>query len=160
MTDSTSAAVSDATGTPTAVPVTGKPSTRVRAVWNGEMRFDGHRELGGPSIRLDGHGVTGPSPVDSLLLSLASCAGIDVVEILAKRRTPVQSLEVAVVGERAATVPSRVTSVHLTFHIGGVDVDRAHADRAIELAINKYCSVKDSLDPNMPVRWTLLLNGV
>jgi len=160
MIDPMSTAVPDATGTPTSVPVIGKPPTRVRAVWNGEMRFDGHREPGGPSIRLDGRGVTGPSPVDTLLLALASCAGIDVVEILAKRRTPVQSLEVGVVGERAAATPSRVTSAHLTFHIGGEDVDRTHADRAIELAVNKYCSVKDSLDPNMPVTWTLLLNGV
>ncbi len=160
MTDPSSTAVPDATGTPTSVPIIGKPPTRVRAVWNGEMRFDGHREVGGPSIRLDGHGVTGPSPVDALLLALASCAGIDVVDILAKRRTPVQSLEVSVVGERATAIPSRVTSVHLTFHIAGTDVDRAHADRAIELAVTKYCSVKDSLDPNMTVTWTLLLNGV
>ena len=159
MTDPASTAVSDATGTPTSVAVTGKPPTRVRAVWNGEMRFDGHREAGGPAIHLDGHGVTGPSPVDALLLALASCAGIDVVEILAKRRTPVQSLEVAVVGQRATVIPARVTSVHLTFHITGDDVDRAQAERAIELAINKYCSVKESLDPNMPVTWTLLLNG-
>ena len=36
---------------------------------------------------------------------------------------------------------------------------RAHAERAIDLAVNKYCSVKDSLDPALPVVWTLELNG-
>jgi putative redox protein len=34
-----------------------------------------------------------------------------------------------------------------------------HAERAIELAVTKYCSVRDSLDPNMPVTWSLELNG-
>jgi putative redox protein len=41
----------------------------------------------------------------------------------------------------------------------GADVERAHAERAIELAVTKYCSVRDSLDPNMPVTWALELNG-
>jgi putative redox protein len=27
------------------------------------------------------------------------------------------------------------------------------------LAVTKYCSVRDSLDPNMPITWRLELNG-
>ena len=94
-----------------------------------------------------------------LLGALASCVSVDVVDILAKRRTPVQSLKVEVVGERANATPARVTSVRLTFHISGAGVERVHAERAIELAITSYCSVRDSLDPNMPISWTLELEG-
>ena len=36
----------------------------------------------------------GPSPVDSLLIALGTCTAVDVVDILAKRRTPVATLTV------------------------------------------------------------------
>ena len=106
---------------------------------------------------MDASAATGPSPVDMLLGALASCVSVDVVDILAKRRTPAESLRVEVVGERANATPARVTSVELTFHISGAAVERVHAERAIELAITRYCSVRDSLDPNMPISWTLEL---
>ena len=98
-------------------------------------------------------------PASTLLAALAGCTGVDVVDILAKRRTPVQALSVDVEGERFAGVPGRVTSVRLTYRIIGADVERQHAERAIELAVTKYCSVRDSLDPSMPITWTLELNG-
>ena len=61
--------------------------------------------------------------------------------------------------QRAAAVPARVTAIQLTYSITGKDIDRSHAERAIDLAVNKYCSVRDSLDPNMPIDWKLVLNG-
>lgn len=131
------------------------PAT-VTVLWDGEQRFDAGR-AGGATIRLDGTGGTGPSPVDGLLASLAACAGIDVAEILAKRRTPATSLRVEVVGERVTTTPKRLKHVTLNFHIAGDGIDRANAERAIDLAVNKYCSVRDSLRPDVPVEWTLEL---
>ncbi len=142
-----------------AIPVQGKPPAKVTVTWAGEHRFDGQRQSGGPAIRMDASGHDGPSPVDTLLCALAGCTGVDVVDILAKRRTPVQALSVDVVGERFAGVPGRVTKIQLTYHIIGAEVERQHAERAIELAVTKYCSVRDSLDPNMPVEWRLELNG-
>mgnify|MGYP001811149384 CR=1 FL=1 len=143
----------------TATPVVGKPPAKVNVTWAGEHRFDGQRQSGGPAIRMDASGQTGPSPVDTLLCALAGCTGVDVVDILAKRRTPVQALSVDVEGERFAGVPGRVTKIHLQYRIIGADVERQHAERAIELAVTKYCSVRDSLDPNMPITWALELNG-
>ena len=136
-----------------------KPAARVQVSWDGDFRFSGRRAEGGPSIQLDGKAVAGPSPVDTLLIALASCTGIDVTDILAKRRTPVQSLDIAVVGERAPTTPARLTSIQLIYDLVGPDVERVHAIRAIELAIGKYCSVRDSLDPATPITFTLVLNG-
>ena len=139
-------------------PAGGKPPSRVRATWAGDQRFDVGRE-GGPSARLDGRAQTGPSPVDALVGALASCVAIDVVEILAKRRTPVRSLTVDATGERANAVPARVTRARLRFHVAGAGIERAHAERAIELAVTKYCSVRDSLDPTTPVEWELVLEA-
>jgi putative redox protein len=143
----------------TAMPVVGKPPSKVTVTWAGDHRFDGQRQSGGPAIRMDASGTTGPSPVDALLCALAGCTGVDVVDILAKRRTPVQALSVDVEGERFAGVPGRVTSIKLHYRIIGAEVERTHAERAIELAVTKYCSVRDSLDPNMAVTWALELNG-
>jgi putative redox protein len=126
--------------------------------WDGERRFDVGRP-GGPTIRLDGHAVTGPSPVDALISALAACTAVDVVEILAKRRTPLTALSIDAVGTRADTVPKRVVAAQLTYHLQGDGVDRVHAERAVELAITKYCSVRESLDPALPIHFSVVVNG-
>ena len=137
--------------------MSGAPS-RVVVSWRGEERFDAGRP-GGPVLRLDGNAETGQSPVDGVLSALAACVSIDVVSILAKRRTPVESLAVDVHAERADAVPARLTHVRLDYAIVGAGIERVHAERAVELAVTKYCSVKDSLDPALPVEWKVTLNG-
>jgi putative redox protein len=138
-------------------PATPRPPNHIVVRWKGDERFESGRP-GGPTLRVDGNGKMAQSPVDVLLTALATCSSIDVVGILAKRRTPVQSLEIDVVGERANDrVPRRVIRFVLTFRIAGAGIERVHAERAIELALNKYCSVRDSLDPEIPVEWKLEL---
>ncbi len=103
--------------------------------------------------------MAGPSPVDGLLASLAACVSVDVVDILAKRRTPVRSLSVDAVGRRVDTIPRRLEHVTLKFAIAGKGIERVHAERAVELAVTKYCSVRDSLRSDVPVEWTVSLEG-
>ena len=131
---------------------------RVAVTWQGEHRFDAGRP-GGPAVRIDASAQTGPSPVDALLIALGTCTSVDVVEILAKRRTPVATLTVNVEAARADASPKRVIGALLTFAITGEGIDRAQAERAIDLSVTKYCSVRDSLDPALPVQWKLVLNG-
>lgn len=135
-----------------------KPPSRVHVVWDGDHRFDTRRATGSATSRIDASGKTGVGPVDMLLSALASCTAIDVIEILAKRKSPVSALTVDVVGERHNGIPARVVKIHLTYTMVS-DLDRCHAERAIDLSVNKYCSVRDSLDPNLPIEWTLILNG-
>lgn len=133
----------------------GKPS-QVQLKWVSEHKFDVGRP-GRPTARFDGDGVTGPSPVDGLLASLASCTAVDVVDILAKRRTPVESLEIDVVAKRVDTIPRRLEHVTMTYRIGGAGIELVAAERAVELAVTKYCSVRDSLRSDVPVEWTVEL---
>ena len=135
-----------------------KRRSEVHVRWAGGQQFDTGRP-GGPTARLDGSGETGQSPVDAVLSALAACTSIDVVEILAKRRTPVASLEVDVTGERFDGVPRRLVRIALRFRIGGQRIERIHAERAIDLAVTKYCSVRDSLDRSIPITWELELTG-
>jgi len=134
-----------------------RPPNTIALQWHGGHRFEFGRD-GGPVAQIDGDAVTGPSPVDTLLGALAGCASSDVVDILAKRRTPVATLEVRVHAQRANAVPRRVTHLLLEFRITGEGIEREHAERAIDLSIDKYCSVRDSLDPNIPIEWSLALN--
>jgi putative redox protein len=129
-----------------------------RVVWAGEGRFDVGGEKG-PTVRVDSSGNTGPSPVTTLLSALGSCVSVDVVEILAKRRTPIESLAIDIKAERVNGTPRRLASATLNFNINGAGIDRVHAERAIDLSITKYCSVRDSLRTDVPVGWTLTLNG-
>lgn len=138
--------------------MSGKPPAVVNLQWVGGHAFEGGRE-GGPTILLDGKGVKGPSPVDALLLALAGCTGYDIIDILEKRRTPVQSIAIGVVGERFDGVPGRVTRIVMTYDIGGEGIEQVHAERAVELAVQKYCSVRDSLDPNLPIETIVRVNA-
>lgn len=130
----------------------------MKVEWKGERKFSAGRQ-GRPAILLDGDGLAGPTPPDTLLGALASCVSVDVVDILAKRRTPVQALNVEIVGERVDTVPRRFSHITLGFTIVGEGIERVHAERAIELAVTKYCSVRDSLSPDIPVVWELTLGA-
>ena len=135
-----------------------RPPARVRVAWAGAHRFDAGRP-GGPTVRLDASGETGPSPVDGLLSALAACTAVDVVDILAKRRTPLEALAVDVAGHRVSTVPRRLERVRLAYALDGAGVERVHAERAVELAITKYCSVRDSLAPDIVVEYEVTVNG-
>ena len=130
----------------------------VEAVWTGGHAFRGGRP-NGPQIDIDGDAVKGPGPVDTLLLALASCTSYDIVDILAKRRTPAEALAIEVVGDRSDSTPAALTRIHLTYRMVGPLIEREHAERAIDLAVTKYCSVKESLNPAIVIEWTLELNA-
>ncbi len=131
-----------------------RPPNRVLVGWRGDELFEAGRP-DGPIVKLDGHGKESASPVDMLLASLAACAAIDVVHILAKRRTPVESLDVETIGTRVDSTPRRLKHVLLKFTIVGAGIERIHAERAVELSVTKYCSVKGSLDPELPIEWEI-----
>jgi putative redox protein len=71
----------------------------------------------------------------------------------------VSALRIEGEGIRADAVPARITSIRLTYHIDGEGIDPSQAKRAVELSVEKYCSVRNSLDPAMPIELVVILNG-
>ena len=133
-----------------------RPPNVVQVEWAGDRKFDARRASGGPAIRIDGDSEDGqPSPVDTLLAALASCVSVDVVDILKKQRTPPDSYSVEAVGRRVDTIPRRLEHVTLRVRVRGPGLERAHVERAVQLSVTKYCSVRDSLDPAIPVVWEI-----
>jgi putative redox protein len=132
--------------------------TVVQARWLGERRYAVGKPDGATAV-IDGAGAVGPGPIDSVLGALAACSGIDVVEYLAKRRTPVEAFDVEVTAIRRGTAPRRVLSAGLEFRLDGRAIEAEHAERAVALAFGRYCSVAASLAPDIAFELTLRLNG-
>ena len=124
--------------------------------WRHGMAFEG-RAPGKPAIALDSDGKTGPGPMETLLLALAACTGSDVVSILEKMRFPVKAMTVDVDGERRADHPKRYTSIVLTYRINAPGVPEERARHAIDLSLERYCSVTHSLAPDIARRYELVL---
>jgi putative redox protein len=123
--------------------------------WAGDLRFEGGRP-GGPQLLLDGDGAAGASPVQLLMLSLAGCMAADIVDIGQRMRVPIGGLVVRASGDRAAQPPRRYTRIRLTFEVSGSPAaDAPKLERALELSREKYCSVLHTLQPDLPVEFSL-----
>lgn len=107
---------------------------------------------GSPEGIVDGDGGVGPSPMQTLLLSLAGCTGADVVDTLRKMRVQFAGLQVRIEGERVADPPRRYTRLRLIYEAHGIATGgEAKVRRAIALSQEKYCSVMHTLRPDIEV---------
>lgn len=124
------------------------PMLTVDLTWSGDHRFESRGRAARGQV--DGDGAAAPSPMETLLAALASCAAADIVDILRKGRQDLRALSVQLTGERSTEVPRRFTSFRARVRVVGA-VERAKAERAAELAFEKYCSVRATLDPAIPL---------
>jgi putative redox protein len=80
-----------------------------------------------------------------LLMGLGGCSAIDVAMILKKQRQEIKDFRIEIEGEREkGKEPSLWENAHVVFHLTG-DIDPDKAARAVELSMNKYCSVAETL---------------
>jgi putative redox protein len=129
--------------------------------WTARLR-EGHVFIAGPEGRshvIDGDSKIAPGPVEVLLEAIMTCSGLDVVDILAKRRTPVDTFSMEVTAHRRAEHPRRIMALDIDYIIEGRDVEAEQAERAIQLAFEKYCTVIGSLGSDIVSHSRLVLNG-
>jgi putative redox protein len=126
------------------------------ATWTGGMTFRGGAP-GGPETIIDADGKEAPGPMVTMLLTLASCAGADIVALMPKMQVELARFTMAVRGERALEHPRRWTRIHFTVTLAGSGLDEIKARRAVDLSIEKYCSAINSLNPDIPVSYDLVL---
>ena len=65
--------------------------------------------------------------------------------------------EVDVHGTRRDEEPRRFTAIRFAWTIAGAGADETKARRAIDLSVEKYCSVLASLAPDIAVSYDLTL---
>ena len=128
----------------------------VTLTWKEDLRFEGGTP-GEGQIPIDSDGPGAPGPMQLLLLAVASCSGADVVSMMPKMQVKLARCEVDVRGVRREEYPRRYTSIHLTFRLAGEGLDETKARRAVDLSIEKYCSVIHSLNPDIPLTYDLEL---
>lgn len=124
--------------------------------WERAMLFRGG-EPAGPRVVIDGDNGEAPGPMLTLLLAAASCTGSDLVLILEKMRVGLRTLRIEVHGTRREETPRRYTAIRFDFHLAGEGLDESKARRAIDLSLEKYCSVVASLAPDIAISYGLTL---
>jgi putative redox protein len=108
--------------------------------------------IGDRTLVLDSSpGATDANPVQALLASIVSCSAMDVIDILRKKRQRVTAYEIHMSGERAKEHPRRFLSIACVHRLTGHGLDRQAAEHALELSLEKYCSVSHCLRPDLAV---------
>lgn len=117
---------------------------KVSAQWVDGICFLGNTESG-HSVVMDGAPAAGGSnrgarPMELLLLGIAGCSSIDVVNIIKKQRQNIVDCFATVSAERADTEPKVFTKIHVHFDVIGQDLKEESVAKAVALSAEKYCS--------------------
>jgi len=131
-------------------------TAEVTTRWLGKLQFEGSG-TGRPPILVDGDATTATSPVELLLLAAATCTASDVVIILQKQRVKLESLEITLRGTRRETEPRRYTAIAFHFAVRGEGADDVKVRRAVDLSLEKYCSVVASLAPDIAISYDVAI---
>ncbi|MCW9028981.1 MAG: OsmC family protein [Kangiella sp.] len=123
---------------------------KVTLDWVGDLNFVGKNSKR-QRVMFGGEGDY-VSPMENLLMSAGACASIDVVMILEKARQNITGCHCEIESDRADEPPRRFTAIKFHFVVNGKDLSPKHVKKAIDLSVEKYCSVMHSLDPNMPIK--------
>lgn len=100
--------------------------------------MDGSPDVGGVN--------GGLRPMQLLLAGVGGCSSIDVIDILKKQKQPLEDIQVKVNGDRdPKEVPSLFKKIHLHFILKG-NLEKEKVERAINLSMEKYCSVAKTLE--------------
>lgn len=114
----------------------------------------------GASAYIDGSidigGVNGGlRPMEMVLAAVATCSAFEIVNIFKKQRQTIKNFSITVDGQREKKESSKPFSkIHVVFSLSG-NIDAKKANRAADLAINKYCSAKASLHPDIEVTYMI-----
>ncbi len=117
--------------------------TEIRIKWIEDMHFIGtdstrHSIVISPPQEGQGSGV---KPSDLLLLAVGSCTGVDVVDIMRKKRQRMTGLEIHVSGEQDPDPPWAFRRIHVEYVARGRGLSEKALADAIRLSEEKYCSV-------------------
>jgi putative redox protein len=126
----------------------------IEAEWQGGGAFIAKNPRGGTVQMGTLNEKPGISPMEILLAGLAGCTGVDIVDILEKKRQPLQALKVKVRGNRREEYPKIYTEIEVTYLVWGDGIEPQAVERAIRLSEEKYCSVSAMFRPVAQIKST------
>lgn len=118
---------------------------KLNVSWQGKRQFLG-TATNGQQTFMDGPPSAGGEdkgirPMEMVLMGLAGCSAFDVVSILEKKKKTIANCEINVSAQRADAIPAVFEKIHLEFFISGQNISAKAAQQAVELSVDKYCSV-------------------
>jgi putative redox protein len=128
------------------------------------FHFEGLSETGNTVYMDAGENIGGHNkgvrPMQMLLMGLGGCSAIDVVMILKKQKQVIRGFEISIEGEREkGKEPSLWETIEIHFKLTG-EIDEAKAERAVQLSMEKYCSVSRTLElAGAKISWKVSVNA-
>jgi putative redox protein len=127
------------------------PTVTLSLDWRQDMKFV--NSPGSPAIELDSGAPAVTSPPQALAYAVMACMGMDVVDIVQKGRCTIEALTIRFDGVRVEDHPRRFASMRVHFELAGNPADHVVA-RAIDLSREKYCSVWNTIRPDVALETT------
>jgi len=109
--------------------------------WIGGKQFVGIDSTSHSVVLSTADEGVGVKPSDLLLLAIASCTAVDIVDILTKKRMPLTFMEISSTGEQDPNPPWTFRKILLHFRLSGKGLTEKAVAQAIQLSHEKYCSV-------------------
>jgi len=105
------------------------------------------------SVKSFGGAEAATKPMELVLIAFGGCTSMDVLSILKKMRQDVRDFDLEIDADRAEGHPSVFTKIHLHYSVVGRNIDADHVEKAIDLSMNKYCSVTAMLKKSVDITW-------
>lgn len=104
-----------------------------------------------PAIGGEGKGFR---PMETLLVGLGGCSGIDIVNVLTKQKEPLDDIKINIKATRKdEEMPPIFDVINIHFDLYG-DLSVAKVDRAIQMTFDKYCSVSNILGRSATINFS------
>jgi putative redox protein len=134
---------------------------QIKVNWKDKFLFQAETESG-QQIWMDtkpeaGGEDKGPAPMELLLMALGGCTAMDVVLILKKKKAELMHFAIDVEGEKASQHPKYYTKINLNYIFEGINLKEEDIRQAIELSMEKYCSISAILKEKAEIsyRWDI-----
>ncbi|MDO9185692.1 MAG: OsmC family protein [Bacteroidia bacterium] len=128
------------------------------------FHFEAISETGNIALMDAGENIGGSNkgvrPMQMLLMGLGGCSAIDIVMILKKQRQIISDFQITIDGEREEDKePSLWKTIQIHFKLKG-EIDVEKAERAVQLSMDKYCSVSKTLEiAGASIAYKVSVNG-
>jgi len=130
------------------------PWREVEVVWREDGTFLGMNPKKATVQMGSAEGKPGISPMEMILMGVGGCTGMDVANILKKKREPVEAIKLRVRGKRVEEYPQVYSEIEVEYLIYGNGIDPKAVEQAIKLSEEKYCSVSAMLRKSVELRWS------
>ena len=114
------------------------------------VELDAKQEIGG-----EGKGFR---PMEMLLVGLGGCSGIDMVNVLAKQKEPLDDVKISIKATRKdQEMPPIFDVIDIHFDLYGT-LSVQKVERALNMTFDKYCSVSNILGRSAQINFTYTIH--